>query len=200
MVNGKTTPDYIVQADGNIISPLSKIGAGNATVSNHMQSLLRGYNPRHYGYCNPVPINVEFICWNKKWIVKQSTLGKDAGLGLFAAQDIVVRRRSRKKVARVLLLPYSGPVYRRPDWSLIAHEWPHMGDHTMCANSHSVSHYTLWQYIDGTPSYTWCVAGYINSGINHPETVNVDWEESRTRDLRLHKDTRLLQVWSVATN
>lgn len=190
--------DYIVQDNGDIITALSVPGGGNSTASEHMRSLLKGYNPRHYGYDGPLPINKKFQCWGRMWEIKQSTLGIQAGLGLFAAEDIVLRETRGGKVTNANLFPYSGPVYRALDWEMVVHEWPQIKPYSLLSSYSSSSHHTRGEYIDGTPSYTWCIAAYMNSSIHQPAITNVLWEESYTRSPRIHVDTKLPHVWTVA--
>jgi hypothetical protein len=48
--------DFILQSNGNLISPLSASGIENSCHSEHIRSMILGYNPKHYGYCQPIPI------------------------------------------------------------------------------------------------------------------------------------------------
>ncbi len=62
--------EYITLPNGHIITTQSIPGAGNGTTSEHMRSLLKGYNPHQYGYHGPIPINKRFRCWDRMWEVK----------------------------------------------------------------------------------------------------------------------------------
>jgi hypothetical protein len=79
------------------------------------------------------------------------------------------------------------------------YEWLHLAAYTIESNTGTETHYTKCKYIDGNPSYTWCIAGYIKSGIDFLWQVNVEWVQCHKRDARLHLDAKLLHVWTVAT-
>ena len=168
-------PGYIARQPC-IMSSLSQRGVGSANVSNHVRSLIVGCIPLHYGYHNPIPLNRVFRCWNQLRIVKPSGIGECSRLGLYAGEDIIVKRSKKgNDIKGKRLFPYSGPVYRRAHWDCIMHEWPHLAAYTIESNSQVRTHYRQWEYIDGNPSYTWCIAGYINGGVNFPRRVNAEW-------------------------
>jgi len=190
--------DYILQDNGVIISPLSCRSAARSSSADHMRTMLVGYNPTHYGYNEPIPLNVKFRCWNRLWEVKQSTLGPAAGLSLFAAEDIVVREMRSGLVSNVYLFPYCGPLYQHIEWEMLVLEWPQIKTYSLCSNGQTCGHFTRQQYIDGSPLYTWCIAAYMNSGVFNQSTVNVEWEESYEHHPKIHKDSKLPHVWTVA--
>lgn len=192
-------PDYIALPNGNIISPHSDPGLGSPNASLHMRTMLVGYNPNHYGYTKPIPLNKPFRSWDRLWEVKQSSLGSYAGYGLFAAEDIILTETVAGIRPHVYLFPISGPLYRRKDWDMVVHQWPRIKSYSLLSNLNSLTHYTHGLYIDATPAYSWCIGAYINSGIHNPRTCNVEWEESYVRDERLHPDTTLPNVWTLAT-
>jgi len=181
--------DYIWQQDGDILTTLSLPRMGSPPSSPQMRSMLKGYNPLHYGYTGPIPIEVPFRCWGRTWEVKSSTLGKQAGLGLFACEDIIVRETRLGLCPNIYLFPYCGPRYPRANWDMIVQTWPSIKAYSLLANAHNLPHYTKGVYIDGTPSYTWNLAGYINSGIHDPNIVNMSlcWDKIYTMKERSQK-------------
>ena len=132
----KPEPGFLALDDGCIISSLSQRGVGSAHVSDHVRSLIVGYNPLHYGYHTPIPLNRLFRCWDRLWTVKPSGIGECSGLGLYAAEDIIVKRSKKgNEIKAKYLFPYSGHVYRRADWDCIVHEWPHLAAYSIESNA-----------------------------------------------------------------
>jgi hypothetical protein len=168
-------------------------------VSDHVRSLIVGYNPLHYRYHSPIPLNKVFKCWNQLWTIKLLGIGECSRLGLYAAEDIIVKWSKKENVKAKYLFPYSGLVYRRVDWDCIVHEWPHVAAYAIESNTRLETDYKQWEYIDRNPSYTWCISGYINSGVNFPGQVNVRWVECQEQEARLHKSAKPPHVWLIAT-
>ncbi|KAL3692889.1 hypothetical protein R1sor_006540 [Riccia sorocarpa] len=97
-----------------------------------------------------IPIGEEVSVWGRRWIVRQSTLGRYAGHGLFACEDILFDSAAPEET-RPSLFPYVGSVYNHDEWLVLLGAHP-----TGCLN----------------------LAGYINSviGTRHPQRQpNVMW-------------------------
>lgn len=106
------------------------------------------------------------------------------GLGLFAAQRIVVKTSDQKH--DVHLFVFGGPFYKSGFWNKIVpkHRFPAIRKYAIAANRHTRE----WaiangkevpplMYIDGN-TYFGNVAGYINSSKGtSPPAANALWEE-----------------------
>lgn len=79
------------------------------------EELLTGCIPAEWGMWSQeaVPINEVFSYWGQKWIVKEATKEASMGLGLFAAQRIVVKPREGE--TGVALFVSGGPTYKQGD-------------------------------------------------------------------------------------
>lgn len=125
--------------------------------------------------------------WGRTWIVKESTLGPEVGLGLFALEDIVVPPRPFQCSCYdgEYLFPYIGPVYSSKSWKILTRQHPSWAVYALKMNSDPdelIVRPEHCRMIDGDPIRSGNIAGYINScqgprgGQRRPPIEpNVEW-------------------------
>jgi hypothetical protein len=71
-----------------------------------------------------LPYNEEVVVWDRRWIVKTSTLRERHGYGVYACQDIIVEDSASSHREGPTLFPYGGPIYKRRHWSRLITQHP----------------------------------------------------------------------------
>jgi hypothetical protein len=136
--------------------------------------VVRDAYPAHVGFPDDIPHGVAFTVWGRSWVVQESSLGPDAGMGLFACDDIVVPDGCTPEDHPVLF-PFHGPKYGDSAWRILSRQCPTFGRYAL--------HIDLdprWSFIDGYPPRTSNVAGYINScrgRVRQGTLPNAEWVE-----------------------
>jgi hypothetical protein len=135
-------------------------------------------------FCLPpaIPLNEEFVVWDRKWIVKPSSLGPNLGYGLFALEDIVVPHPCRPFKDDVPLFPYCGAVYKRRAWNSIVSQHPSWSTYQLDLDSDENERMVRPAHrrvVDGDPVRCGNMAGYINSteGLKPARKPNVEWQQ-----------------------
>lgn len=111
----------------------------------------------------PIPIDVEFQYYGKKYEVCTSNL-PSAGKGLFCKESI-------KK--NEVLFPYGGPRYMYSEWEVLSTYYPRMKSYGMIAMSEEKiedNNVIVGDVLEGN------VAGYMNSSLHNSSITNVIWE------------------------
>ncbi|KAL3689490.1 hypothetical protein R1sor_015799 [Riccia sorocarpa] len=103
----------------------SRVVAGGIRLRGEAARIYREFDPTILDLPPCIPIREEVIVWGRRWIVRQSTLGASAGMGLFSCEDILFDETAPEDT-RPVLFPYAGTVYQHPDW-LILRETHHRG-------------------------------------------------------------------------
>ncbi|KAL3679907.1 hypothetical protein R1sor_022863 [Riccia sorocarpa] len=127
-----------------------------------------------------IPIGEEVSVWGRRWIVRQSTLGRYAGHGLFACEDILFDSAAPEET-RSSLFPYVGSVYSHDEWLVLLGAHP-TGFRTYLLDVDSWRGSSMpleeYRFVDGDPARCPNLAGYINSviGTRRPQREpNVMW-------------------------
>ncbi|KAL3681547.1 hypothetical protein R1sor_024503 [Riccia sorocarpa] len=136
---------------------------------------LRGEAARIYMEFDPaslevppsIPIGEEVSVWGRRWIVRQSTLGRFAGHGLFACEDILFDSAAPEET-RPSLFPYVGSVYSHDEWLVLIGAHP-TGFRTYLLDVDSWRGSSMpreeYRFVDGDPARCPNLAGYINNVI-----------------------------------
>ncbi|KAL3696635.1 hypothetical protein R1sor_010711 [Riccia sorocarpa] len=141
--------------------------------------IYREFDPASLEMPPSIPIGEEVSVWGRRWIVRQSTLGRFAGHGLFACEDILFDSTAPEET-RPSLFPYAGLVYSHDEWLVLVGAHPTwFRTYLLDVDSWRGSSMPREEYrfVDGDPAKCPNVAGYINSVIGtHPlREPNVMW-------------------------
>jgi len=131
--------------------------------------------PHIYGLPSKIPTNgCPILVWGRTWVVKESTLAPNIGLGLYATTNIIVPTGCHKSQLPELF-PYAGPRYKRGNWLTLARQCP-----TYKAYGMKLDITPPFYMLDGYLKRTGNLAGYINSlfGIEPQIQPNIEWVES----------------------
>ncbi|KAL3689791.1 hypothetical protein R1sor_016100 [Riccia sorocarpa] len=127
-----------------------------------------------------IPIGEDVSVSGRRWIVRQSTLGRFAGHGLFACEDILFDSAAPEET-RPSLFPYAGSVYSHDEWLVLVGAHP-TGFRTYLLDVDSWRGSSMpreeYRFVDGDPTRCPNLAGYINSviGTQRPQREpNVMW-------------------------
>lgn len=104
-----------------------------------------------------IPIGEEIMVWDRRWIVRPSSLGPHTGLGLFAMDDILVPDGCIPD-DRPELFPFHGPTYSHSHWRILSRQCPTFGRYGIKVDLRQEK-----AFMDGYPPRTGNLAGYINS-------------------------------------
>ncbi|KAL3675657.1 hypothetical protein R1sor_025605 [Riccia sorocarpa] len=85
--------------------------------------IYREFDPASLEMPPSIPIGEEVSVWGRRWIVRQSTLGRFAGHGLFACEDILFDSIAPEET-RPSLFPYAGSVYNHDEWLVLVGAHP----------------------------------------------------------------------------
>jgi hypothetical protein len=121
-----------------------------------------------------IPIGEEIRVWDRRWIVRPSSLGLHCSLGLFAMEDIVVPDGCLPE-ERPELFPFHGPTYSHSHWRILSRQCPTFGRYGIKVDLRSEK-----AFMDGYPPRTGNLAGYINSTRGHVRDgvhPNAEWVE-----------------------
>ena len=164
---------------------------------------LKEFHPTRWRVPSSIPIREEVEIWGRKWIVKESSLGGEAGLGVFACQDIPVggNINTRTMADWVPLFPYCGSIYSWGHWSVITKAMPGAATYSLSADSASTDdqgrhlrHVPRGQrrMIDGDPVRSCNIAGYINSSVVTRDLRDLESESRpvcrRVRGRAVHRE------------
>ncbi|KAL3690612.1 hypothetical protein R1sor_016921 [Riccia sorocarpa] len=135
-------------------------------------AVYRHFDPSNLDLPLMIPVGVEVSIWGSRWIVRSSTLGPRAGLGLFACEDIIVDAADMDSSAH--LFPYAGTVYLRDDMRVLhacspGGFTPYLLD--VDSTRPSIPP-TERRFIDGDPARCSNIAGYINSSLGRRQGVS----------------------------
>ncbi|KAL3682721.1 hypothetical protein R1sor_000743 [Riccia sorocarpa] len=135
-------------------------------------AVYRHFDPSDLDLPPMIPVGVEVSIWGRRWIVRSSTLGPRAGLGLFACEDIIVDAADMDSSAH--LFPYAGTVYLRNDMRVLhacspGGFTPYLLD--VDSTRPSIPP-TERRFIDGDPARCSNIAGYINSSLGRRQGVS----------------------------
>lgn len=157
-------PPFLDHSSSSIERPLH----GNAL------EVLKDSHPSLVGLLENCPIRTPFTIWGRPWIVKQSSLGVHAGLGLFALMDIIVPDGCPPD-GRPALFPFYGPKYGDSHWQILSRQCPTFGRYGL-----RITGDRRYSFVDGYPPRTSNPAGYINSCRGHVwqgVLPNAEWHE-----------------------
>lgn len=121
-----------------------------------------------------IPIGIEIRVWDRRWIVRPSTLGPHSGLGLFAMDDIVVPDGCTPE-DQPELFPFHGPTYSHSHWRILSRQCATFGRYGIKVDLRPGR-----AFMDGYPPRTGNLAGYINSTRGHVRDgvrPNAEWVE-----------------------
>ncbi|KAL3688124.1 hypothetical protein R1sor_014433 [Riccia sorocarpa] len=142
--------------------------------------IYREFDPASLEVPPSIPIGEEVSVWGRRWIVRQSTLGRYAGHGLFACEDILFDSAAPEET-RPSLFPYVGSVYSHDEWLVLLGAHP-TGFRTYLLDVDSwrgsIMTREEYRFVDGDPARCPNLAGYINSviGTRRPQRQpNVMW-------------------------
>ncbi|KAL3685985.1 hypothetical protein R1sor_004007 [Riccia sorocarpa] len=127
-----------------------------------------------------IPIGEEVTVWGRRWIVRQSTLGRVADYGVFACEDILFDSAALEET-RPTLFPYAGSVYSHDEWLVLVGAHP-TGFRTYLLDVDSWRGSSMpreeYRFVDGDPARCPNLTGFINSviGTRRPQREpNVMW-------------------------
>ncbi|KAL3676204.1 hypothetical protein R1sor_026152 [Riccia sorocarpa] len=142
--------------------------------------IYREFDPASLEVPPSIPIGEEVSVWGRRWIVRQSTLGRYAGHGLFACEDILFDSAAPEET-RPSLFPYVGSVYSHDEWLVLLGAHP-TGFRTYLLDVDSWRGSSMpreeYRFVDGDPARCPNLAGYINNviGTRRPQRQpNVMW-------------------------
>ncbi|KAL3682317.1 hypothetical protein R1sor_000339 [Riccia sorocarpa] len=142
--------------------------------------IYREFDPASLELPPSIPIGEEVSVWGHRWIVRQSTLGRHVGLGLFACEDILFDFAAPEET-RSTLFPYAGTIYSHDEWLVLVGAHP-TGFRTYLLDVDSWRGSSIpreeYRFVDGDPARCPNLAGYINSviGTRRPQRQpNVMW-------------------------
>ena len=137
---------------------------GEVEVRGKAVDYLKEFHPRTFHVPDHIPIGEMVEVWGKRWMVRQSRIHPDMGLGLFALQDIIVSSEDPSPE----LFPFCGPYYLWGKWSVITKAAPSFAKYSLSADAYPRSDGSTvprgeLRMIDGDPVRSCNIAGYINS-------------------------------------
>ncbi|KAL3686449.1 hypothetical protein R1sor_009023 [Riccia sorocarpa] len=170
----------LVADDSLVLDIPSRVVPRGIRLRGEAARIYRQFDPASLEVPPSIPIKEEVSVWGRRWIVRQSTLGRSAGLGLFACEDISFDSAAPEET-RPSLFPYAGSVYSHDEWLVLvaAHQ---AGFRTYLLDVDSWRGLSMpreeYRYVDGDPARCSNLAGYINSvvGTRRPtREPNVMW-------------------------
>ncbi|KAL3689259.1 hypothetical protein R1sor_015568 [Riccia sorocarpa] len=129
--------------------------------------IYRQFDPASLEVPRSIPIGEDVSVWERRWIVRQSTLGRSADFGLFACDDILFDSTAQEET-RPTLFPYVGSVYNHNEWlALVDVHQRGFSTYLLDVDSWRGSSMPREEYhfVDGDPVRCPNLAGYINNGI-----------------------------------
>ena len=137
--------------------------------------VFREVKPSWFDNPSSIIFDVEFLCWDRRWIIKTSTLGNETGMGVFACEDIIVDPDTPPRYYPELF-PYFGPVYGYSDWTILSRAHPRFKTYVLSVDEGDTR--VLRgdkRFIDGDPMRSHNISGFINSVKGTDRIPNVEW-------------------------
>ncbi|KAL3686551.1 hypothetical protein R1sor_009125 [Riccia sorocarpa] len=103
--------------DPLVVTLPSRVVPAGITLTGQASRIIQQFEPSTLEMPQSIPIGEEVVVWDRRWIVRPSTLGPLGGLGLFACADIIFDETLED--SRPVLFPFCGHVYRRADWQVL---------------------------------------------------------------------------------
>ncbi|KAL3688524.1 hypothetical protein R1sor_014833 [Riccia sorocarpa] len=177
---GRRGSQSLAADDSLVLDIPSRVVPRGIRLKDEAARIYRQFDPASLEVPPSIPIREEVSVWGHRWIVRQSTLGRSAGLGLFACEEISFDSAAPEET-RPSLFPYVGSVYSHDEWLVLiaAHQ---AGFRTYLLDVDSWRGSSMpreeYRYVDGDPARCPNLAGYINSvvGTRRPtREPNVMW-------------------------
>ncbi len=153
---------------------------GKSLLEPKVAKLYREFDPHIYRMPSIMLVDREVVIGGRRWVVRNSSLGPDMGLGVFACEDIDVPSHLGAEMQYApALFPYCGTVYTSRHWRTLVRANPswkvYQLDMDCWPGSHKMDEHS--RTIDGDPVRSANLAGYINSSWNTrpPRRANVEW-------------------------
>ncbi|KAL3677588.1 hypothetical protein R1sor_027536 [Riccia sorocarpa] len=177
---GRRGSQSLAADDSLILHIPSRVVRRGIRLRGEATRIYREFDPASLDMPPSIPIGEEVSVWGHRWIVRQSTLGRFAGHGLFACEDILFDSAAPEET-RPTLFPYAGTVYSHDEWLVLVGAHP-TGIRTYLLDVDSWRGSSMpreeYRFIDGDPARCPNLAGYINSviGTQRPQREpNVMW-------------------------
>lgn len=142
----------------------------------------KDFSPSIFSFPPEIPIDEEISVWGRRWIVKDTSLPRCSGKGVFACEDIHVELPLARGEDGPHLFPYIGSVYTGRAWKTLVAQHPSWRVYQLDMDTfpECMKRPTHARIIDGDPVRCGNIAGYINSvqggkGKSLNIEPNVEW-------------------------
>ena len=108
---------------------------GEVEVRGPTVGYIKEFHPWIFDVPDHIPIGEMVEVWDRRWIVQQSQIHPEMGLGLFALEDIIVPSDDPQH-PHPHILPYAGTYYSWGHWSVITKAAPSFAKFSLSADAY----------------------------------------------------------------